>query len=126
MRIRALSRLGLVLLVAAGLLGADCPHCDFSHDAIDSGPHAAASCHEAPASPDPVHTETEPTLDCGCPGCGDAAAIASMVPGPEPGRSACSPASRLDSTVPAVRPCSPDWHPPPYPGFVENTVVLLI
>ncbi len=127
-------RVGVVLSSAVVFLGADCPHCDTVQEiAAASTQYAAPPCHGPAAEPTPVdfdpapapNPSPTPTMDCACPGCDLETGVKSMAADVDGG-----PTGRFvaRSMLPAPRVTtrsSGDWSPPPYPGFVENTVILL-
>lgn len=128
---RAWMRGGVVLLAALLLGGADCPHCEgqAGHGASTgfAGATAAApACHAAPESgPADPSRAAAPSLECGCPSCTSDVGVAPLARAVLPVRAGIS----LGHTWPAgeaqALPAPARWKPPPYPGFDEQTVVLL-
>ncbi len=114
-----------MLLSAAVLLGADCPHCDATQDLETASAHATPSCHEPPAEPAPVDSEHGPAIDCGCPSCEVEAGVASVATGAADAPKSWLVAVHVGSVASILPATRGEWTPPPYPGFSENTVVRL-
>ena len=119
------ARVGALLLAAAFLLGAACPHCEAAHPGPTAVAETAPPCHPQPVEPSLAGPESGAAFDCGCPGCEVEAGIAFVATG----SGHAQPVERLAPQLPAVssalRPARADWTPPPYPGFSEHTVVRL-
>lgn len=125
------SRAWIALIGAALLLSAVCPHHAATLDiaaALDvaaaAPEHAPQPCHGHGSEP-AQSEEGGPALDCGCPNCGVESVVAQVAPDVAPAPTlaiAAIPDPTPTCTVPDTR---GDWMPPPYPGFAENTVVLL-
>ncbi len=136
-RARRLARVATTWVVALLVLGFACPHCRVSGDAGSPvGPsepsahaHSTPPCHaEAPIDADP---SSPPMADCECDGCDG---LAESVPPAqatfEPNAHAtwlALPPHPWTGPAPATATAGSraHWIPPPYPGFAENTVVLL-
>ena len=117
-----------LVLTAALLLGADCPHCDAGEVAHEAATEAMP-CHdmEGETAPAGGSHEAAPVLDCGCSSCELELAVSSV-------RVSAEDVSAAAAVVPALQPLAAAppqllarcaGHPPPYPGFSEHTVVSL-
>ena len=118
-------RIRVLLVGAAVLLGADCPHHGgVWESAATAAEPAAASCHGHPAESTPSGVEPPLALDCECPSCGFEHSVVSVGPGLPP------PPTSVVAVLPAAQPLRSAprprgvWAPPPYPGFSEHTIVL--
>ena len=121
-------RLAGLLLLSVGLLGADCPHCDLSLATAQAEEPTQSGCHQKTSTEMPMPSDAEPALECSCPEQGEMAAVPSTPPRPaSPIWVALAEIPGLGSDWPAEnRTVSKEnWRPPPYPGFADNTVVLL-
>ena len=126
--LQGLIRIGALLLITAGLLGADCRHCDLALGALSSDSVAKSGCHQARGNHLSLSVESDSAIDCDCPEHGQTATVPSTPstpPAPEWVDWAAIPERDFAWAAFDRKPVRPDWHPPPYPGFSENTIVLL-
>ena len=121
-------RICALLLLTAGLLGADCRHCDLALGALFSDSGVKSGCHQAGENHIPLSLDADSALDCDCPEHGQTATVPST-PSTPPAPGLVNWAAIPETGFPWAsfdrKPSRPDWHPPPYPGFFEHTVVLL-
>ena len=121
-------RVSALLLLIAGLLGADCRHCDLALGALASDSVVNAGCHQAAGNHISLSFDSDATLDCDCFEHGQTATLSATPATPSaPEWLSWAAIPETDFAWAAFdrKPVRPDWHPPPYPGFSENTIVLL-